>query len=442
MMQHFFRKRLLRYTLAILIPTLILVIWSIASTARSTIRNINAESINSSQRIAQATDTMISDVVYQHELIAGNPQLALSLRKILSADSFYYDDYLYFNTLTGLIRSLKNAFPYVSSTYLELDSYDKFFSSEDGISIKADYYDQSWLETIETLSNTNPQYAELRGLSLYSILPERDIITIYQRMTTLKGTIVVNISYSSMLQRLNLQKTIDEELFYMLNENGDIIASTDEDTAFSEEDLQQLALSFPAENLQPASAKWLKLGSETYCVSALRGSDYGLTYLTLIPSTYLTETLLTSFAWYLVLLIIEFSIVITVAYLITKTSFHHIQEMIDLFSDAEKGIYPEPRTQIAKDEYDVILTNVIQLFLNTTFLDTRLKTQAYEKKVAELTALQTQINPHFLFNTLQTLDFEAQKRLGHASGVNEIISKLSDLLKYAMGDPSAPVTFS
>lgn len=442
MMHQFFRKRLLRYTMAIMIPTLLLIIWSLYQTASDTIRTITSESVNSTERIAQATDTMISDVVYQHELIAGNPQLALSLRKVLSADSFYYDDYLYFNTLTGLIRSLKNSFPYVSSIYIELDSYHKFFSSEDGIRLKEDYYDQSWLDTIQSLDSANPQYCERRGLSLYSILPERDIVTIYQRMTTLKGTIVVNIAYDSMRQRLLSQQTIESESFYMLNENGNILATTAaDDIYFTAEDLKTLNDSFDVSSDQMLSAKWLTIGSESYCVSALKGSDYGITYLSFIPKNYLWKTLMNSLSLYLLILFAEFVLATLVAYIITRNSFRHIEEVIELFSNAEKGIYPEAHTGATNDEYDLILTNIIQLFLNTTFLDTKVKTQEYEKKLAELTALQTQINPHFLFNTLQALDFEAQRKLGHSSAVNDIISKLSDILKYSLSPASELVTF-
>ena len=43
--------------------------------------------------------------------------------------------------------------------------------------------------------------------------------------------------------------------------------------------------------------------------------------------------------------------------------------------------------------------NLVQLFLNQTFLRSQLALKEQEQKLAEMTALQLQINPHFLFNT-------------------------------------------
>lgn len=85
------------------------------------------------------------------------------------------------------------------------------------------------------------------------------------------------------------------------------------------------------------------------------------------------------------------------------------------------------------------MNNVIGLFLKTTQMNKVLVERQHSLEVAELTALQLQINPHFLLNTLQTMDLEATKMLG-PSTQNEIIQNLSDILKYALGDPSKPVS--
>ncbi|WP_109853195.1 sensor histidine kinase [Aquimarina sp. AU58] len=52
-----------------------------------------------------------------------------------------------------------------------------------------------------------------------------------------------------------------------------------------------------------------------------------------------------------------------------------------------------------------------------------------QKKIAELTALKNQLNPHFLFNTLNNLYALAIKKSDHAP---EVIEKLSDILDYML----------
>ncbi|MBQ9301974.1 sensor histidine kinase, partial [Butyrivibrio sp.] len=72
-------------------------------------------------------------------------------------------------------------------------------------------------------------------------------------------------------------------------------------------------------------------------------------------------------------------------------------------------------------------------FLNSTLLKSNLERQQFEKQVVELAALQLQINPHFLSNTLQTLDFESRKLSGgKPTQLNRIITDLSDILRYSL----------
>ena len=88
------------------------------------------------------------------------------------------------------------------------------------------------------------------------------------------------------------------------------------------------------------------------------------------------------------------------------------------------------------------MNNIITLFLNTTFLNSQLAEQKYQKKIAELTALQLQINPHFMINTLQSLIFEICQRSGTTSPEYRTIRNLSDILQYSLADPSQSVTVS
>ncbi len=93
-----------------------------------------------------------------------------------------------------------------------------------------------------------------------------------------------------------------------------------------------------------------------------------------------------------------------------------------------------------RDEYDVIMNNIIYLFLNTNHLNAQLKENEYKREHAEMMALQLQINPHFLFNTLQTVDMEVRKQGASPEEISTVIRCVSDILKYALSDPGEPVT--
>lgn len=88
------------------------------------------------------------------------------------------------------------------------------------------------------------------------------------------------------------------------------------------------------------------------------------------------------------------------------------------------------------------MKNIIYLFLQKVRLDKELETKKEEERIAEITALQAQINPHFLFNTLQSIQFEIRQKEGNDSKIAELTEELSDILKYALGDPKQQVSLS
>ena len=131
------------------------------------------------------------------------------------------------------------------------------------------------------------------------------------------------------------------------------------------------------------------------------------------------------------------------AYVVTRRNFQQISHIIDTFSQAENGVLAvsEPQ-QTIHDEYDVILNNVITVFLNSSYLKLQLHEKQYKQELAEMSALQYQINPHFLFNTLQAIDFEALQIQGLSGTMHMMLQNLSDILKYSLMDPLTVVTLN
>ena len=113
--------------------------------------------------------------------------------------------------------------------------------------------------------------------------------------------------------------------------------------------------------------------------------------------------------------------------------------MLKMFEDAEAGKTIERPKRKVNDEYDVIMNNILMMFLNNTYLNIQLKEKQYRQQNAELTALQLQINPHFLYNTLQTLDMEARK-LNDDGRISAVVGYVSDILKYCLTNPQKSVS--
>lgn len=100
------------------------------------------------------------------------------------------------------------------------------------------------------------------------------------------------------------------------------------------------------------------------------------------------------------------------------------------------------------DEFNFLANTFNQMRLNVKNLIAEMKTKAQMErdlqehklllKESELKSLQSQINPHFLFNTLNTLTKKAY--LEGAMETSDLIVSVSDLLRYNLKSLDAPTT--
>ena len=84
----------------------------------------------------------------------------------------------------------------------------------------------------------------------------------------------------------------------------------------------------------------------------------------------------------------------------------------------------------------VIFLGMIRFAVDWFEFEARQKTVENERLTAELNFLKAQINPHFLFNTLNNLYYLAYTQ---SSNTTEIIAKLSQMMRYMIYDSNYPL---
>lgn len=433
MMKKFFLKRLKYYFLLMLIPTVILFCISMSITIRQGNQALCTTADNNLSSVQENINLVINNALYQHDLMTNNPQLNLALQKVLLFSAMDYSDYIFLNSMKAILASIANSHPYISSIYLYLDHYTDFFSSNKGVCYLEDYYDTSWYNTYKDLPDDENMWIEARQLIESSYSPPRDIITVYQRMTYYKGVIVVNIDAAEFKQILASMITQQDENFYLLNCNQEVLVSHQGDGDLPI-DFSTVYQTSSGPDMLP-NHQWMNTENGVCMITVRYFDDFDIYLISAIGIGAMLDKLLE--LSYLLILVLFFNclLIFFLAYETTKRSFVQINYVIESLQNAENGIYPGPHEVPFNDEFGVIMNNVIALFLNTTFLNSQLQEQKYKKEAAELAALQLQINPHFLFNTLQTLNMESLKlSCGSPTSVNRIIEQLSDILKYSLAD--------
>lgn len=433
MKKKFFLKRFAVYFMAFFIPTFLLFVIAMV------IFGNNAEEriISREQKILESTDTnlslVINNIAMQNDLFTKNPYMGIALKNILKKSDFIsYSDTIYLRSMKAMLRSVQEVYSYVSDINIYLTGYDRYYSSENAIQdISGNEY---WLEQCmgmpeetETLVKRH-EYEEYRNT--------KNELTVYQRMLLMDGFVIMNIdlqAYENILEQA--VGDIGMTLLFV-NSQDELIIAYQDTIGVNDEILENIMQ-------KVGESKWVNINNENYLIQNLYDEECELEIIALVPKTEVNKELSNIFPVYFLVFFINSIIVTLLAYITTKRNFQHLDEFIQIFSNAEKGIYVLAKSSSpAKDEYDIIMKNIVYLFLQKVKLDKQLEIKKEEERIAEITALQAQINPHFLFNTLQTIQLEVNQVEGKNGKIAATIEELSDILKYALGNSNQKVSLA
>ena len=78
---------------------------------------------------------------------------------------------------------------------------------------------------------------------------------------------------------------------------------------------------------------------------------------------------------------------------------------------------------------------LVAIWLTRIALRQEMTRRQLRLREAEMLALQAQINPHFMYNTLELVNWRAIAALGETNTISHVVTTLSDLLRYALERP-------
>ena len=433
MKRKFFLKRFAVYFFAFFIPTFLLFVIAMVVFGR----NAEQRLISQEQKVLESTDTnlslVVNNIAMQNDLFTKNPYMGFALKNILKkSDYISYGDTIYLRSTKAMLRSVQEVYDYVSNINIYLNGYDRYYSSENGIqTINGDEYWLKECQEMEPETETlimHHEYEEYRNT-------KREL-TVYQRMLLMDGFVIMRIDLQAYENILRQAVGDTEMTILFVNSQQDLVIAYQDTVNIDSENLSRITQKEDTSN-------WITINHQRYLIQKIYDEKCNLELIALLPQVAIFKELSSIYPIYFIVFALNTMIVIALAYITTKRNFSHLDDMIQIFSNAEKEIYlPIETTSPARDEYDILMKNIIYLFLQKVRLDKELETKKEEERIAEITALQAQINPHFLFNTLQSIQFEIRQKEGNDSKIAEITEELSDILKYALGDPKQQVSLS
>jgi two-component system sensor histidine kinase YesM len=176
----------------------------------------------------------------------------------------------------------------------------------------------------------------------------------------------------------------------------------------------------------------------TYLYAAQRSEQTRWTTWVLIPTESVTIEARQTGLLVLILCLVAVMLIGAIVYVVTQRVTRPLRLMTQAMLRVEQG---DLGVRVPAATMGDELGRLSRVF--NTMLDSveHLVTQVYEaqlrEKDAQLLALQTQINPHFLFNTLNSI--RALSRKQHADAVAAMAESLAEIFRYSMSNWNEPV---
>ncbi len=187
--------------------------------------------------------------------------------------------------------------------------------------------------------------------------------------------------------------------------------------------------------LNGISFEQLQNGEVSYYRDAMVNSafipDYGLKLIFLFNNSQLNEKMAEMQKTILPFIIIIISVIVITAFIFTRGFSERVARLVKKIKVAETGDLTITEEIVGNDEIAILDKQFNQMLYKLNDLIHKNYIQQLEKKETEFRNLQLQINPHFLYNTLEIISSIAAVK--QAFAICELCEKLGDIFRYSLG---------
>lgn len=256
----------------------------------------------------------------------------------------------------------------------------------------------------------------------------------YDRKTI--GVVMVDLNYEFIRKTYGIKPTADS-MVYVLDKEDGFVYRSDQTPYFAP--AEQKIASLKRELAGNGEAVERTIDGRSYTVVSRQSEHTGWTTLALIPmDSLLSESIR------LRNLMLEASGIVLLVVLIGSLQVSsritiNIRRLKSMMMLVKDGNLTFPKKEIrTKDEVGQLYHVFIGMVEELKRLLEGIRISEKEKREAELTALQAQIRPHFLYNSLNTIKYLA--KLNGTPNIEEVSGSLIDLMRGVLGNSNEYLT--
>ena len=408
-----FLRTFLFITALTVIPFIVLSIMFYSNTLKNIREEIALEnsyifdnSVNIIDRTLMEVDTLSSS-------LASNESTQLYTINNVSTDSF--------KTISRLAKTLPIIYRYIDSIYIYSEPTDTVIMDNNSIPL-SDLSDTDWISAYHAV--TSPK-GTIIPRSKNNVYPQ--LITIIKPIYVAdekKGAIIMNINAQSIYNSMLYQQYKDGRLFFLVNADNKIIISSE--LSYFNTYPDNIGLNTLTIESNPKNSVY-EINDKNYVVLSGDSAISDYKYISAYPLELYEHKLSTMKLQIIGILLLLMIIIFILAYVASVRSYSPLNEIISFLDNSQP-----PADSIEEEDKNELMyiINSIQTHINdktkmAEILEERMKLL----RKSQYDMLQTQINPHFLYNTLETINWMAYNMSNSENPVSKSLINLASFFR-------------
>lgn len=408
-----FLRTFLFITALTVIPFIVLSIMFYSNTLKNIREEITLEnsyifdnSVNIIDRTLMEVDTLSSS-------LASNESTQLYTINNVSTDSF--------KTISRLAKTLPIIYRYIDSIYIYSEPTDTVIMDNNSIPL-SDLSDTDWINAYHAV--TSPK-GTIIPRSKNNVYPQ--LITIIKPIYVAdekKGAIIMNINAQSIYNSMLYQQYKDGRLFFLVNADNKIIISSE--LSYFNTYPDDIGLNTLTIESNPKNSVY-EINDKNYVVLSGDSTISDYKYISAYPLELYEHKLSTMKLQIIGILLLLMIIIFILAYVASVRSYSPLNEIISFLDNSQP-----PADSIEEEDKNELMyiINSIQTHINdktkmAEILEERMKLL----RKSQYDMLQTQINPHFLYNTLETINWMAYNMSNSENPVSKSLINLASFFR-------------
>ena len=331
---------------------------------------------------------------------------------------------------TALIEqcnSYTNIIEHLHSIYIYGEGSDNILTDYGVFDFK-NFSDNGWYEEYTKINSENTViYA--RAKNNYYPYFITIIHPVYATDVDKMGAVVVNINIQKMADIFHAldMNVLSSQNFYITDENSRIIYSEEQKQILKNiNDTEILSEMFEA---RKKGKNLFESDNTTYMFSEIESQFFNWSYHCVVPMTSFSSLSKSVTTYLLILITISLIVGIFGAFYLSVKTFRPIENILELIDSPTTAISQKHLHSSFQNESAYILNHISKTLTTNEQLKEELDMRLMLLKHSQIVVLQSQINPHFLFNTLDTINWMAIDAFEGENDISEALSVLGELFK-------------